>query len=134
MYHRLATEIIKDFVAIDPETQPRNVAAWTPVVVDILQGCIGFEDAAVSSARLFVNGTHNVRQVPEGTRAWSLTVFAFRSVRHAHADILPSGDGSAAQGGRPGDEVGNQGLFVSRRCGKRPDERGSGRVVQRCAA
>jgi hypothetical protein len=50
-YDRLATEIIKDFVAIDPETQPRNVAAWTPVVVDILQGCIGFEDAAVSSAR-----------------------------------------------------------------------------------
>jgi hypothetical protein len=44
----LSIEIIKDFIVIDPETQPRNVAAWTPVVVDILQGCVAFEDSAVS--------------------------------------------------------------------------------------
>jgi hypothetical protein len=41
-------EIIKDFVALDPETQPRNVTAWTPVVTDILVGVIGFEEASVS--------------------------------------------------------------------------------------
>ncbi|ORY31437.1 hypothetical protein BCR39DRAFT_526742 [Naematelia encephala] len=44
----LSTEVIKDFIAIDPESQPRNVAAWTPVVTDILKGVIGFEDASVS--------------------------------------------------------------------------------------
>ncbi|CAD6590459.1 MAG: guanine nucleotide exchange protein for ADP-robosylation factor, partial [Tremellales sp. Tagirdzhanova-0007] len=42
----LGTEVIKDFIAIDPDTQPRNVTAWTPVVTDILQGCINFEEAA----------------------------------------------------------------------------------------
>ncbi|WVW84498.1 hypothetical protein I302_106532 [Kwoniella bestiolae CBS 10118] len=42
----LATEIIKDFIALDPETQPRNITAWTPVVIDILKGCHGFEDEA----------------------------------------------------------------------------------------
>ncbi|KAJ9127856.1 hypothetical protein QFC24_000140 [Naganishia onofrii] len=40
----LGTHIMKDFNAIDPETQPRNVIAWTPVVVEILQGCCSFED------------------------------------------------------------------------------------------
>lgn len=49
----LSTEIIKDFVHVDPETQPRNVAAWTPVVTDILNGCVGFEDAAVSVMSVF---------------------------------------------------------------------------------
>nr|XP_019012604.1 guanine nucleotide exchange protein for ADP-robosylation factor [Kwoniella pini CBS 10737]OCF51385.1 guanine nucleotide exchange protein for ADP-robosylation factor [Kwoniella pini CBS 10737] len=42
----LATEIIKDFIALDSETQPRNITAWTPVVTDILRGCYGFEDEA----------------------------------------------------------------------------------------
>ncbi|WRT67630.1 uncharacterized protein IL334_004602 [Kwoniella shivajii] len=42
----LATEVIKDFVALDPETQPRNITAWTPVVTDILKGCYGFESEA----------------------------------------------------------------------------------------
>ncbi|WVQ96796.1 hypothetical protein IAU59_003903 [Kwoniella sp. CBS 9459] len=45
----LATEIIKDFIALDPETQPRNIAAWTPVVTDILKGCYGFEEDAFDS-------------------------------------------------------------------------------------
>lgn len=45
---RLAKEIIKDFIAIDPETQPRNVSAWTPVVTDIIQGSVDFEEEAAS--------------------------------------------------------------------------------------
>jgi brefeldin A-inhibited guanine nucleotide-exchange protein len=45
-FYRLGTEIIKDFILIDPETQPRNVAAWTPVVTDIIRGAIDFEDGA----------------------------------------------------------------------------------------
>jgi brefeldin A-inhibited guanine nucleotide-exchange protein len=39
---------MKDFNAIDPETQPRNVIAWTPVVTEILHGCCTFEDESVS--------------------------------------------------------------------------------------
>lgn len=39
---------MKDFNAIDPETQPRNVIAWTPVVTEILHGCCTFEDDSVS--------------------------------------------------------------------------------------
>ncbi|KAL7423231.1 guanine nucleotide exchange protein for ADP-robosylation factor [Cryptotrichosporon argae] len=42
----LGTEIIRDFIAIDAETQPRNVAAWSPVVADILRGACAFDDAA----------------------------------------------------------------------------------------
>lgn len=44
----LGSDIIRDFNAIDVETQPRNVAAWTPVVAEVLQGTVGFEDEAVS--------------------------------------------------------------------------------------
>lgn len=43
---RLGTEIIKDFIQIDPETQPRNVAAWSPVVTDIMRGAIAFDTPA----------------------------------------------------------------------------------------
>ena len=43
---RLGTEIIRDFIQIDPETQPRNVAAWTPVVTDIIRGAIDFDEPA----------------------------------------------------------------------------------------
>jgi len=42
----LGTEIVKDFIQIDPETQPRNVAAWTPVVNDIIRGAIDFDESA----------------------------------------------------------------------------------------
>jgi brefeldin A-inhibited guanine nucleotide-exchange protein len=45
---RLAVEVIKDFIALDPETQPRNVTAWTPVVTDVLRGSIEFEEVQVS--------------------------------------------------------------------------------------
>lgn len=39
---------MRDFNAIDAENQPRNIAAWSPVVADILRGCNAFEDGAVS--------------------------------------------------------------------------------------
>lgn len=47
----LATEITRDFIAIDAEVQPRNVAAWSPVVSDIVRGATDFEPEAVSTAR-----------------------------------------------------------------------------------
>jgi brefeldin A-inhibited guanine nucleotide-exchange protein len=43
----LGTEITRDFIAIDAESQPRNVAAWSPVVADILRGACDFDDGAV---------------------------------------------------------------------------------------
>jgi brefeldin A-inhibited guanine nucleotide-exchange protein len=47
----LSTEITRDFIAIDAENQPRNVAAWSPVVADILRGACDFDDGAVSRER-----------------------------------------------------------------------------------
>lgn len=44
----LGVRIIKDFNAIDPEAQPRNIVAWTPVVTEILQGTYDFEAESVS--------------------------------------------------------------------------------------
>jgi hypothetical protein len=49
--NRLAVEVIKDFIALDPETQPRNVTAWTPVVTDVLRGSIEFEESQVCHFR-----------------------------------------------------------------------------------
>lgn len=48
---RLAKEIIGDFNLLDLESQPRNVAAWTPVISDILKGCCILEIESVSFAR-----------------------------------------------------------------------------------
>lgn len=42
----LGSEIIKDFIQIDPATQPRNITAWTPVVTDIIRGAIDFDNGA----------------------------------------------------------------------------------------
>jgi hypothetical protein len=53
---RLGTHIMKDFNAIDPETQPRNVIAWTPVVTEILHGCCTFENDSVSEDMCLENG------------------------------------------------------------------------------
>ncbi|KAI5480603.1 sec7 guanine nucleotide exchange factor [Pseudohyphozyma bogoriensis] len=42
----LAMDVLSNYVALNPETQTRNIAAWTPVCVEILQGFCGFEDEA----------------------------------------------------------------------------------------
>ena len=38
---RLCAEIIRSFVLLD-ETQPRNIEAWRPVVVDVMEGYTNF--------------------------------------------------------------------------------------------
>lgn len=43
----LSTEVISDYIAIDAETYPRHVAAWSPVVADIVRGVVDFDDASV---------------------------------------------------------------------------------------
>lgn len=40
-YESLCADIIKSFVLLD-ETQPRNIEAWRPVVVDVMEGYNNF--------------------------------------------------------------------------------------------
>jgi brefeldin A-inhibited guanine nucleotide-exchange protein len=39
--NRLCADIIRSFVQLD-ETQPRNIEAWRPVVVDVMEGYTNF--------------------------------------------------------------------------------------------
>lgn len=45
---RLGVQILSNYISLDGEVQARNIAAWTPVVAEVLQGFSGFEDSAVS--------------------------------------------------------------------------------------
>lgn len=38
-------DIIRGFVVLDEETQQRNILAWQPVVVDVLEGYVNFPEA-----------------------------------------------------------------------------------------
>jgi brefeldin A-inhibited guanine nucleotide-exchange protein len=38
-------DIIRGFVVLDEETQQRNILAWRPVVVDVLEGYTNFPEA-----------------------------------------------------------------------------------------
>ena len=40
--HRLCADIIRSFVLLDDETQQRNIVAWRPVVIDVLEGYTHF--------------------------------------------------------------------------------------------
>lgn len=42
----LGQEVTRDFIAIDAASQPRNIAAWSPVVSDIVRGVADFDDNA----------------------------------------------------------------------------------------
>ena len=46
----LAEDIVMNFLPLEPDTQARNIAAWTPVVSDILRGVCSFEDTVVPKA------------------------------------------------------------------------------------
>ena len=39
---RLCADIIRSFVHLDEDTQQRNIAAWRPVVIDVLEGYTNF--------------------------------------------------------------------------------------------
>jgi hypothetical protein len=39
---------VAGYVGLEKETQSRNIAAWTPVVAEVLQGFSSFEDETVS--------------------------------------------------------------------------------------
>ncbi|GAA5875344.1 hypothetical protein JCM3774_005784 [Rhodotorula dairenensis] len=40
----LALDVLANYVSLNPETQARNITAWTPVCTEILQGFCSFED------------------------------------------------------------------------------------------
>jgi len=44
----LCVDIIRGFVVLDEETQQRNILAWRPVVVDVLDGYTNFPEADFS--------------------------------------------------------------------------------------
>ena len=44
-YYRLCAEIIRSYVVLDEETNQRNINAWRPVVVDIMEGYTNFPRA-----------------------------------------------------------------------------------------
>ena len=39
----LCVDIVRSFIAMDDETQQRNIATWRPVVVEVLEGYAGFQ-------------------------------------------------------------------------------------------
>ena len=40
-------DILETYIAFDAESQARNIAAWSPVVVEVLQGICAWEDATL---------------------------------------------------------------------------------------
>lgn len=47
--NRLCNEIFTLYAELDPETKPKPIAAWTPVVVNILNGLAQLQDEDVST-------------------------------------------------------------------------------------
>jgi hypothetical protein len=46
-FNRLGMDVIAGYIALDPETQARNISAWTGVVAEVLQGFCTLEDRPV---------------------------------------------------------------------------------------
>ena len=45
----LGLGVLQDFNKLRLDTQAKNITAWTPVVAEILQGFVRFDDKAVSA-------------------------------------------------------------------------------------
>lgn len=41
-HYSLCADIIRSFIILDEETQQRNIVAWRPVVIDVLEGYTNF--------------------------------------------------------------------------------------------
>ena len=46
IHSRLCADIIRSFIILDEETQQRNIVAWRPVVIDVLEGYTNFPKEA----------------------------------------------------------------------------------------
>ena len=47
--YRLGLGVLQDFIKLRMDSQAKNIAAWTPVIAEILQGFARFDDKAVGS-------------------------------------------------------------------------------------
>ena len=52
LFDRLGLGVLQDFSKLRADTQTKNIAAWTPVVAEIFQGFIRFDDKDVSYGQL----------------------------------------------------------------------------------
>lgn len=43
-FDRLGLDVLENYASLNPDTQQRNILAWTPVCAEILQGFCTFED------------------------------------------------------------------------------------------
>jgi hypothetical protein len=78
---RLGLGVLQDYNKLRADTQGKNIAAWTPVVAEILEGFCRFDDKAVGyasltgpaqPAELFLSGpvrTISTRNLPSSYRA-----------------------------------------------------------------
>jgi hypothetical protein len=48
--HSLGLGVLQDYTKLKADTQAKNIAAWTPVVAEILHGFCKFDDKAVCPA------------------------------------------------------------------------------------
>ena len=49
---RLGLGVLQDYSKLRSDTQAKNIAAWTPVIGEILRGFCRFDDKAVSRSGL----------------------------------------------------------------------------------
>lgn len=61
--------VLQDYTKLKADTQAKNIAAWTPVVAEILQGFCKFDDKAVRlsyfcESRVLMMRADIVRPIP----------------------------------------------------------------------
>jgi hypothetical protein len=52
-YSRLSLSVLQDYTKLRPDVHVKNITAWTPVVVEILDGLGRFDDNAVGTIFFF---------------------------------------------------------------------------------
>lgn len=45
----LGVDILEGYIALDAESQARNISAWTPVVAEVIQGICSWDDATLQA-------------------------------------------------------------------------------------
>lgn len=53
----LGQDVINGYLPLDADTQARNIAAWTPVVAEVVTGLCTFEDDEAGEGRIFTEFT-----------------------------------------------------------------------------
>ena len=79
---RLGRVVIQDFTKLKVDSQAKNIAAWTPVVAETMQGFVKFDDKAVS-------------QSLHGSFGHSVNLLAIIAVLAVHAHRISTSDRAA---------------------------------------